>query len=91
MLGEEGLCTLCLRRNKEKVGAHCMHSFLCRLLLPLPSLLVSSHFQENVYQDERPFISARKVMHNMGEPYRSAVEIISFHTVSKVGGGGVGG
>lgn len=40
--------------------------------------------QENVYQDERPFLSARRVMYEMGEPYRSGVEIVSFHTVSKV-------
>jgi hypothetical protein len=46
---------------------------------PLEHLL-----QENVYQDERPFISARKVMFAMGEPYRSSVELVSFHTVSKV-------
>ena len=37
-----------------------------------------------MYQDERPFLSARKVMYEMGEPYRSGVEIVSFHTVSKV-------
>lgn len=34
-------------------------------------------------QDERPFVSARKVMYQMGEPYASSVELASFHTVSK--------
>lgn len=42
------------------------------------------HPQENVYQDERPFVSAKKIMHDLGEPYRSHVELLSFHTVSKV-------
>jgi glutamate--glyoxylate aminotransferase len=46
-------------------------------------------YQENVYQDERPFISARKVMAELGEPYASGVELLSFHTVSKVGGRGL--
>lgn len=39
-----------------------------------------------MYQDERPFVSAKKVMWEMGEPYRSHVELLSFHTVSKVRG-----
>ena len=38
-----------------------------------------------MYQDERPFVSAKKVMSMMGEPYASGVELLSFHTVSKVG------
>ena len=42
-------------------------------------------YQENVYQDERPFLSARKVMYSMGEPYSNSVELLSFHTVSKAG------
>jgi hypothetical protein len=37
-----------------------------------------------VLQDERPFVSAKKVMSEMGEPYKSGVELLSFHTVSKV-------
>ena len=48
-------------------------------------LMADEVYQENVYQDERPFISARKVMYSMGEPYSKAVELLSFHTVSKVG------
>jgi hypothetical protein len=38
-------------------------------------------------QDERPFVSAKKVMMEMGEPYKSGVELLSFHTVSKVSHG----
>jgi aspartate/methionine/tyrosine aminotransferase len=54
-------------------------------------LMADEVYQENVYQDERPFVSARKVMAQMGEPYASSVELLSFHTVSKVGGGGWAG
>ena len=39
-------------------------------------------YQENIYQDERPFVSCRKVMKEMGSTY-SDVELLSFHTVSK--------
>ncbi|EFJ51567.1 alanine aminotransferase [Volvox carteri f. nagariensis] len=46
-------------------------------------LMADEVYQENVYQDERPFVSAKKVMYEMGEPYRSHVELLSFHTVSK--------
>lgn len=47
-------------------------------------LMADEVYQENIYQDERPFVSARKVMYDMGEPYASGVEMLSFHTVSKV-------
>ena len=40
-------------------------------------------YQENIYQDSVPFVSARKVLKDLGEPYSSGVELISFHTVSK--------
>ena len=33
-------------------------------------------------QDERPFVSCKKVMMDMGEPY-SKHELLSFHTISK--------
>ncbi|KAG2494152.1 hypothetical protein HYH03_007788 [Edaphochlamys debaryana] len=46
-------------------------------------LMADEVYQENVYQDERPFVSAKKVLWEMGEPYRSQVELLSFHTVSK--------
>lgn len=47
------------------------------MLRPVPA-------QENIYQTERPFVSARKVLAQLGEPYESGVELLSFHTVSKV-------
>lgn len=40
-------------------------------------------YQENIYTSNRPFISARKVLGSMEEPYRSGTELVSFHTVSK--------
>ncbi|KAF5832917.1 alanine aminotransferase [Dunaliella salina] len=46
-------------------------------------LMADEVYQENIYQDERPFVSAKKVMHDMGEPYASQLELLSFHTVSK--------
>lgn len=38
---------------------------------------------QNIYQDEKPFVSAKKVLGDLGEPYASSVELASFHTVSK--------
>ena len=46
-------------------------------------LMADEVYQENIYQDKTPFVSARKTMQLMGEPYASGVELISFHTVSK--------
>lgn len=46
-------------------------------------LLADEVYQENIYQDERPFVSAKKVMNDMGAPYNTGVELASFHTVSK--------
>eukprot|EP00210_Caulerpa_lentillifera_P002693 g2573.t1 len=50
-------------------------------------LLADEVYQENIYQDEHPFHSCHKVLMDMGEPYASQVELVSFHSVSK----GVGG
>lgn len=40
-------------------------------------------YQENIYNPQRPFVSCRKVLASMPEPYRSGTEVVSFHTVSK--------
>jgi glutamate--glyoxylate aminotransferase len=40
-------------------------------------------YQENIYDLNRPFVSARKVLGTMSEPCRSGLELVSFHTVSK--------
>lgn len=49
-------------------------------------MMADEVYQENIYQDERPFLSCRKAMMDLGAPY-SNTELISFHSVSK----GVGG
>ncbi|CAL9193746.1 glutamate--glyoxylate aminotransferase 2-like isoform X1 [Musa acuminata AAA Group] len=46
-------------------------------------LLADEVYQQNIYQDERPFISARKILLDMGPPMSKAVQLVSFHTVSK--------
>jgi len=40
-------------------------------------------YQENIYNTKLPFISARKVLHSLPEPYHSNTELVSFHTISK--------
>ncbi|KAF9624957.1 hypothetical protein IFM89_016205 [Coptis chinensis] len=40
-------------------------------------------YQQNIYQDARPFLSARKVLLDMGLPVSKEVQLVSFHTVSK--------
>jgi glutamate--glyoxylate aminotransferase len=46
-------------------------------------LLADEVYQPNVYQDEKPFVSAKKVMGDLGPGYADTVELASFHTVSK--------
>lgn len=46
-------------------------------------LMADEVYQENVYQDERPFVSTKKVLMDLGSPYSNSVELCSFHTVSK--------
>jgi len=40
-------------------------------------------YQENIYDPNKPFVSARKILGQMSEPYKSGLELVSFHTVSK--------
>lgn len=46
-------------------------------------LFADEVYQQNVYQDERPFVSARKILLDMGPPISKEVQLVSFHTVSK--------
>nr|XP_017216712.1 PREDICTED: glutamate--glyoxylate aminotransferase 2 isoform X2 [Daucus carota subsp. sativus] len=46
-------------------------------------LLGDEVYQQNVYQEERPFISAKKVLMDMGPPMSKQVQLVSFHSVSK--------
>lgn len=45
-------------------------------------LIADEVYQSNIY-DEKPFVSAKKALRDLGEPYASAVELASLHTVSK--------
>ncbi|KAK9907475.1 hypothetical protein WJX75_004386 [Coccomyxa subellipsoidea] len=45
-------------------------------------LMADEVYQSNIFQDERPFVSCRKVMMDMGAPYNQH-ELVSFHTISK--------
>ncbi|KAL8519138.1 hypothetical protein ACS0TY_010180 [Phlomoides rotata] len=47
------------------------------------ALLGDEVYQQNIYQDERPFISSRKVLMDMGLPISKELQLVSFHTVSK--------
>ncbi|KAL2903360.1 Glutamate--glyoxylate aminotransferase 2 [Bienertia sinuspersici] len=46
-------------------------------------LMADEVYQQNIYQDERPFISARKALMDMGLPKSKDLQLVSFHTVSK--------
>ncbi|KAI3985637.1 hypothetical protein MKX01_033920 [Papaver californicum] len=46
-------------------------------------LLADEVYQQNIYQSQPPFISARKVLLDMGTPISKDVQLVSFHTVSK--------
>lgn len=46
-------------------------------------LMADEVYQENVYQDERPFVSAKKVLREMPPEIANSLELCSFHTVSK--------
>ncbi|CAL8994126.1 unnamed protein product [Prunus brigantina] len=61
--------------NLREILNFCFHEGLV--------LLGDEVYQQNIYQDERPFISARKVLMGMGLPISKEVQLVSFHTVSK--------
>ncbi|KAF6137028.1 hypothetical protein GIB67_030792 [Kingdonia uniflora] len=61
--------------NLQEILKFCYHEKLV--------LLADEVYQQNVYQDERLFISARKVLLAMGSPFNKEVQLVSFHTVSK--------
>jgi len=47
------------------------------------TLLADEVYQENVYAEGKKFHSFKKVLASMGNPYFGAVELFSFHSVSK--------
>lgn len=46
-------------------------------------LLADEVYQQNIYQDERPFVSAKKVLMDMSLPFSKELQLVSYHTVSK--------
>ena len=46
-------------------------------------IMADEVYQTNIYKDGAEFHSFRKVLHEMGEPYASSNELISYHSVSK--------
>jgi aspartate/methionine/tyrosine aminotransferase len=46
-------------------------------------IIADEVYQNNIYTKEAPFISFRKVLAEIGEPYSSNVELVSLHSVSK--------
>lgn len=46
-------------------------------------IIADEVYQANIYTEEKPFISFRKVLAELGDPYRDNVELISLHSVSK--------
>jgi alanine transaminase len=47
-------------------------------------IMADEVYQENIYYpEERPFVSFRKVLAEMGNPYKNNVELISLHSISK--------
>ena len=46
-------------------------------------ILADEVYQENVYAEGKKFISMRKVLHEMGEPFASELELVSMNSVSK--------
>eukprot|EP00803_Ostreobium_quekettii_P003210 evm.model.scf_2660.3 EVM.evm.TU.scf_2660.3 scf_2660:14056-20696(-) len=46
-------------------------------------LMADEVYQENIYQSEKPFVSAKKALMEMGEPLCTSVELCSFHSISK--------
>jgi aspartate/methionine/tyrosine aminotransferase len=46
-------------------------------------ILADEVYQNNIYTTQRPFVSMRKVLHEMGYPFSDEVELVSMHSVSK--------
>jgi aspartate/methionine/tyrosine aminotransferase len=40
-------------------------------------------YQNNIYKDDSKFDSFRKVLNEMGDPYKDSVELLSLNSVSK--------
>lgn len=57
---------------------------ICKLCHEHSILILSDEvYQTNVYKTGSKFVSMRKALHDLGEPYSNTVELISFNSVSK--------
>lgn len=57
---------------------------ICKLCHEHSILIMSDEvYQTNVYKEGSKFISMRKALESLGEPYSNTVELISFNSVSK--------
>ena len=45
-------------------------------------ILSDEVYQQNIYKDGASFVSMRKVLDELGEPYSNTVELISYNSVS---------
>ena len=46
-------------------------------------ILADEVYQQNVYKPGKEFVSMRRVLHELGEPYSTEVELVSMNSVSK--------
>jgi len=46
-------------------------------------ILADEVYQQNVYKEGKEFVSMRKIVKDLGEPYASEVELISVNSISK--------
>lgn len=46
-------------------------------------LLADEVYQNNIYKEGLEFVSMRKALMELGEPYASEVELVSMHSISK--------
>ena len=47
------------------------------------AIVADEVYQQNVYKDGAQFVSVRKALHDLGEPYSNSVEVISCNSISK--------
>ena len=47
------------------------------------AIVADEVYQQNIYREGTEFVSVRKALHDLGEPYASSVELISCNSISK--------
>ena len=46
-------------------------------------IMADEVYQQNIYKEGKEFLSMRRVLHEMGEPYSHEVELVSMNSISK--------